>query len=136
MRTRGKEKEKLKKRIVQGIFKSEKSLLFFWFLGGVTKLMKTCDFLKFYTLYFSGGIWLPLSKGVSLAVDPLGMRTFDLLTVSLVEASATGCRASSLVTCLPFLPETERSRRLAAQVPHRPLALASPRILLEWNEVI
>ena len=37
----------------------------------VTKLMKTCDFLKFYTLFFSGGIWLPLRKGVSLAVDPL-----------------------------------------------------------------
>ena len=33
--------------------------------------MKTCDFLKFYTLFFSGGIWLPLRKGVSLAVDPL-----------------------------------------------------------------
>ena len=32
--TRGKEKEKLEKRIVQGIFKSEKSLLFLWFFGG------------------------------------------------------------------------------------------------------
>ena len=73
MRTRGKETEDLKRRLVQAIFKSEKSLLwFFIFIFGINKLMKTYDFLKFYTLYFSGGIWLPLRKGVSLAVDPLG----------------------------------------------------------------
>lgn len=69
--------------------------------------MKTCDFLKFYTLYFSGGIWLPISKGVSLAVDPLGMRTFDLLTVSLVESSAAGAQ-SQFACYVPTLPTFDR----------------------------
>lgn len=70
---RGKEMEDLKRRLVQSIFKSEKSLLWgFFFFFALTKLMETCDFLKCYTLYFSRGISLPLRKGVSLAVDPLG----------------------------------------------------------------
>lgn len=46
---RGKEMEDLKRRLVQSIFKSEKSLLWgflFLFFFALTKLMETCDFLK------------------------------------------------------------------------------------------
>ena len=93
----------MRKELCKAFSKVRSHYCFYGFLGGDAKLMKTSDFLKFYTLYFSGGIWLPLSKGVSLAVHPLGMRTFDLLTVSLVEASATGVQ--SQFTCyIPTLP--------------------------------
>lgn len=48
---RGKEMEDLKRRLVQSIFKSEKSPLWvFFFFFALTKLMETCDFLKCYTL--------------------------------------------------------------------------------------